>query len=253
MLCSCVPGAGVVGGHGAALTCCLLLCLLDWLDPAPVLFCMLGFSSCSYVAVRLSCCSDHCSTRFLPQQIQLEAEEELITNKLIKRLNALKSEKEALAMQIEQEEEYISNKLQAKLDALARDKILMENALEAEQEFIVNRLTRQLSEAKAENIALEGKLARLSRSNSAAISREDGMDAAASGLSAVGLGEVLEVEPEDPAAAAASRAAAEAAATAEAAAAMSAAVAAAAAAAEATGGRGATRGGARGVAGSPGL
>lgn len=185
------------------------------------------------------------------QQMQLEAEEELITNKLIKRLNALKAEKEALAMQIEQEEEYISNKLQAKLDALARDKIVMENALEAEQEFIVNRLTRQLSEAKAENSALEGKLARLSRSNSAAVSRDDGMDAAASGLSAVGLGEVLEVEPEDPAAVAAARAAADAEATAEAAAAMSAAVAAAAAAAEATGGRGAVRGGARGEGGSP--
>jgi chromosome segregation ATPase len=83
-------------------------------------------------------------------QTHIEAEEEYIANKLIKRLTELKEEKERLAVQIEQEEEYLTNNLQQKLEQLRREKVNIENQLEQEQEFIVNRLQRQLDELRAE-------------------------------------------------------------------------------------------------------
>ncbi|GJQ15395.1 hypothetical protein GpartN1_g7186.t1 [Galdieria partita] len=96
-------------------------------------------------------------------QTHIEAEEEYIANKLIKRLTELKEEKERLAVQIEQEEEYLTNNLQQKLEQLRREKVNIENQLEQEQEFIVNRLQRQLDELRVEKQQLEKKVEELSR------------------------------------------------------------------------------------------
>jgi uncharacterized protein (UPF0305 family) len=47
-------------------------------------------------------------------------------------------------IQVEQEEEYLTNMLQKKLVQLQKEKIDLENALEQEQEYMVNRLQKQL-------------------------------------------------------------------------------------------------------------
>ena len=52
---------------------------------------------------------------FSPQQAQAEAEEEFISNTLLKKIHSLKKEKEALAMNYEQEEEFLTNDLTRKL------------------------------------------------------------------------------------------------------------------------------------------
>jgi len=50
-----------------------------------------------------------------------EAQEEFITNKLIKKLEKIKNEKLDLAMKIEQEEEYLTNNLQKRLCKVGTD------------------------------------------------------------------------------------------------------------------------------------
>jgi coiled-coil domain-containing protein 6 len=57
------------------------------------------------------------------QQTQAEQEEEYITNKLMKRLDELKKEKEHLARQVEMEEENITNKLSKKLEKVKQEKV----------------------------------------------------------------------------------------------------------------------------------
>eukprot|EP00899_Mesostigma_viride_P019001 jgi/Mesvir1/27101/Mv20783-RA.1 len=98
-------------------------------------------------------------------QMQVEQEEEFITNKLVKRLGELKNEKQALANEVEQEEEFLTNTLQKRLEKLNQEKADLENRLEAEQEYIVNKLQKQLgqlSEEKAklnrEKVDLENQL-----------------------------------------------------------------------------------------------
>mmetsp|Transcript_6885 Transcript_6885/g.20945 ORF Transcript_6885/g.20945 Transcript_6885/m.20945 type:complete len:175 (+) Transcript_6885:114-638(+) len=97
-------------------------------------------------------------------QKEIEAEEESITNRLNKKLNALHSEKEQLAREIEQEEEYLTQTLQAKLEQLRREKVDIENQLEQEQEYVVNKLQRQLEELKHEKRILKRRVEELSRS-----------------------------------------------------------------------------------------
>ena len=67
------------------------------------------------------------------QQLQCEQEEEYITNRLMKRLETLKQEKEDLARQVEFEEEMITNKLSKKLEQVKQEKVNLENLLEQEQ------------------------------------------------------------------------------------------------------------------------
>ena len=55
--------------------------------------------------------------------MQAEQEEEYITNKLMKRLEALKHEKEELARQVEVEEEMITNALTKKLQKVKEEKV----------------------------------------------------------------------------------------------------------------------------------
>lgn len=76
--------------------------------------------------------------------LQVEQEEEYITNKLMKRLEQLKNEKQSLANEVEQEEEYLINNLQKRLEKLNNEKIDLERQLEAEQEYIVNKLQKKV-------------------------------------------------------------------------------------------------------------
>ena len=57
-------------------------------------------------------------------------------------------EKRQLLLQLEEEEEMITNKLQRKLHKLEREKVEMEVSLEQEQESMVNRLQKQLDEVR---------------------------------------------------------------------------------------------------------
>lgn len=103
----------------------------------------------------------HCArpAHCLRQIADTEAEEELISNQLIKRLEAIKAEKEQLAMAVDREEEFLTNTLQKKLLQVQKEKQDLENKLEAEQEFLVNKLQKQMAAMQSENSMLERKLA----------------------------------------------------------------------------------------------
>ncbi len=81
-------------------------------------------------------------------QSSTEAEEEYITNMLMKRIEGLKNEKQELLTKLEAEEEMITNQLQRKLQQLQKEKIQMEITLEQEQECMVNRLQKQLDDLR---------------------------------------------------------------------------------------------------------
>ena len=76
----------------------------------------------------------------------------------MKRLAALKDEKEHLVRQVEMEEEMITNKLSKKLEKAKQEKVNLENLLEQEQEYIVNKLQKQLTTLLEEKRALETQL-----------------------------------------------------------------------------------------------
>jgi hypothetical protein len=82
-------------------------------------------------------------------QSSAEAEEEYISNTLLKRIDQLKIEKQELLVKLEAEEEMITNQLQKKLQQLQKEKIQMEITLEQEQEYMVNRLQKQLDDLRA--------------------------------------------------------------------------------------------------------
>lgn len=84
-------------------------------------------------------------------------------NKLMKRLEQLKKEKQALANAVEQEEEMISNTLQKRLERLAKDKVELENRLEAEQEYVTVKLQKQLARLAADKAALQRERGELQR------------------------------------------------------------------------------------------
>ncbi|KAK9798953.1 hypothetical protein WJX73_004823 [Symbiochloris irregularis] len=87
-------------------------------------------------------------------QKQVEMEEEYITNKLMKRLEQLKNEKQSLANEVEQEEEYLINNLQKRLQKLNSEKVELERQLEAEQEYVVNKLQKKLDELRLQQTKL---------------------------------------------------------------------------------------------------
>jgi len=91
-------------------------------------------------------------------QTAAEQEEERITLLLMKKLTALKKERDEIAMQVEQEEEYLTNTLQQKLELVRREKIDLENKLEQEEELIVNKLQKKLADVIAEKNRLERRL-----------------------------------------------------------------------------------------------
>lgn len=110
--------------------------------------------------------NDHLRRAAVEAHSQQEAEEEQITNRLLKRIDGLKKEKSEIVSQMEVEEEHITNTLRKRLNDVSvysnsisiksiqqqhqmqKEKIDLEIAMEQEQEFIVNRLTRQMSELK---------------------------------------------------------------------------------------------------------
>merc|ERR1712088_886622 len=91
-------------------------------------------------------------------QAKAEQEEEFISNTLLKKIQALKKEKENLALNYEQEEECLTNDLSRKLDQLRQEKVELENTLEQEQEALVNKLWKRMDQLETEKRSLQVKL-----------------------------------------------------------------------------------------------
>nr|CAD7195321.1 unnamed protein product [Timema douglasi]CAD7410436.1 unnamed protein product [Timema poppensis] len=96
-------------------------------------------------------------------QAKAEQEEEFISNTLLKKIQALKKEKESLAHHYEQEEECLTNDLSRKLNQLRQEKCRLEQTLEQEQECLVNKLMRKIEKLEAETLAKQANLEQLRR------------------------------------------------------------------------------------------
>ncbi|CAD7082470.1 unnamed protein product [Hermetia illucens] len=96
-------------------------------------------------------------------QAKAEQEEEYISNTLLKKIQALKKEKETLAHHYEREEECLTNDLSRKLDQLRQEKCKLEQTLEQEQECLVNKLMRKIEKLEAETLAKQSNLEQLRR------------------------------------------------------------------------------------------
>ncbi|KAK9692712.1 hypothetical protein QE152_g34970 [Popillia japonica] len=96
-------------------------------------------------------------------QAKAEQEEEFISNTLLKKIQALKKEKESLAHHYEREEECLTNDLSRKLTQLRQEKCRLEQTLEQEQECLVNRLMRKIEKLEAEILAKQSNLEQLRR------------------------------------------------------------------------------------------
>nr|CAG4641040.1 EOG090X09V8 [Eulimnadia texana] len=96
-------------------------------------------------------------------QAKAEQEEEFISNTLLKKIQALKKEKETLALNYEQEEECLTNDLSRKLTQLRQEKVQLEQTLEKEQECLVNKLMRKIEKLEAETISKQHTLEQLRR------------------------------------------------------------------------------------------
>ncbi|EEB20229.1 coiled-coil domain-containing protein, putative [Pediculus humanus corporis] len=96
-------------------------------------------------------------------QAKAEQEEEFISNTLLKKIQALKKEKETLAHHYEQEEECLTNDLSRKLNQLRQEKCRLEQTLEQEQECLVNKLMRKIEKLEAETLTKQTNLEQLRR------------------------------------------------------------------------------------------
>nr|CAG4641874.1 EOG090X09V8 [Eurycercus lamellatus] len=96
-------------------------------------------------------------------QARAEQEEEFISNTLLKKIQALKKEKETLALNYEQEEECLTNDLSRKLNQLRQEKVQLEQTLEQEQECLVNKLMRKIEKLEAETHTKQNNLEQLRR------------------------------------------------------------------------------------------
>ncbi|XP_013780606.1 coiled-coil domain-containing protein 6-like [Limulus polyphemus] len=96
-------------------------------------------------------------------QAKAEQEEEYISNTLLKKIQALKKEKETLALNYEQEEECLTNDLSRKLNQLRHEKVQLEQTLEQEQEALVNRLMRKIEKLEAQTLTKQSNLEQLRR------------------------------------------------------------------------------------------
>merc|ERR1719511_343903 len=96
-------------------------------------------------------------------QAKAEQEEEFISNTLLKKIQALKKEKENLALNYEQEEECLTNDLSRKLDQLRQEKVQLEHTLEQEQECLVNKLMRRIEKLETETTTKQTSLDNLRR------------------------------------------------------------------------------------------
>lgn len=82
---------------------------------------------------------------------------------MLKKIQALKKEKETLAHHYEREEECLTNDLSRKLDQLRQEKCKLEQTLEQEQECLVNKLMRKIEKLEAETLAKQSNLEQLRR------------------------------------------------------------------------------------------
>ena len=96
-------------------------------------------------------------------QAKAEQEEEFISNTLLKKIQALKKEKESLALNYEQEEECLTNDLSRKLNQLRQEKVQLEHTLEQEQECLVNKLMRKIEKLETETGSKQATLEQLRR------------------------------------------------------------------------------------------
>lgn len=81
----------------------------------------------------------------------------------MKKIQALKKEKETLAHHYEREEECLTNDLSRKLDQLRQEKCKLEQTLEQEQECLVNKLMRKIEKLQAETDNKQTNLEQLRR------------------------------------------------------------------------------------------
>lgn len=79
-----------------------------------------------------------------------EQEEEYISNMLLKRIQKLKNDKEALALKYEQEEEFLTNDLTRKLSQLQNERDELAGQIEAEQSWVVDTLLVKIRKLEAE-------------------------------------------------------------------------------------------------------
>ncbi|CAM9935116.1 unnamed protein product [Scytosiphon promiscuus] len=100
--------------------------------------------------------------------LEVEREEELLTNTLQKKLNQaslhrrakfLRQEKVDLENQLEREQEYVVNKLHKQLAQVTADKERMAMEVEREEEFLTNKLVKKLDQLKEEKASVEELLA----------------------------------------------------------------------------------------------
>ncbi|XP_022662139.1 coiled-coil domain-containing protein 6-like isoform X3 [Varroa destructor] len=103
------------------------------------------------------------SARALYKQAKAEQEEEFISNTLLKKIQALKREKETLCQNYEQEEECLTNDLSRKLTQLRQEKVQLEKSLEHEQEALVNKLMRKIERLEADTLTKQNNLEQLRR------------------------------------------------------------------------------------------
>jgi coiled-coil domain-containing protein 6 len=96
-------------------------------------------------------------------QLMAEQQEEYISNTLLKKIQALKNEKEQLARNYEQEEEYLTNDLSRKLFQLRQEKCELEETLEKEQEYQVNKLMRRIEKLQGEVLSKQATLEQLKK------------------------------------------------------------------------------------------
>lgn len=96
-------------------------------------------------------------------QVMAEQQEEFISNTLLKKIQALKNEKEQLARNYEQEEEFLTNDLSRKLFQLRQEKCELEVTLEREQEYQVNKLMRRIEKLQGEVTSKQSTLEQLKK------------------------------------------------------------------------------------------
>uniref|UniRef100_A0A8R1TUR3 Uncharacterized protein n=1 Tax=Onchocerca volvulus TaxID=6282 RepID=A0A8R1TUR3_ONCVO len=92
-----------------------------------------------------------------------EQEEEFISNMLLKRIQKLKNDKEALALKYEQEEEFLTNDLTRKLSQLQNERDELAGQVEAEQSWVVDTLLVKIRKLEAEISANHTALEQLRR------------------------------------------------------------------------------------------
>ncbi|KAL6782381.1 hypothetical protein ACKKBG_A06570 [Auxenochlorella protothecoides x Auxenochlorella symbiontica] len=96
----------------------------------------------------------------IARQLQAEAEEERLTNKLMQRLDELKTAKLTLTPEVEAEEGLVAS-LKRRLDTLTADKAKLEAKLASDQDYVANTLLRKIREVEAEKLKLQRDKANL--------------------------------------------------------------------------------------------